>query len=335
MKYVLYTLLFMVGVIFPALFLAAYSINSEDAERYFSVTDGLGSSAIQCQSQHPDSEIEKWHQKNAPWIPLEPGTRIGPNDRIKTGEKSYLDIMKEGRIALRIKRNTLVGFMEKDLESNESHVFLSYGRITCRVEKKEDKILRVATPTTVATIRGTTFTVEHVQRDEETTVEVLTGAVEVQDKNNPDSNVLVKEGDDVKVSVFTGQLKTHKMAMNEQQKIQTDLKELKIKTEGLDRVSQALSMDVFSPIMFRVISRIAKNEMRTFAKEIKYIGRYRRSGKLPDSLRIVDLEEGDYQDPWENEYFYKRISSTKAVIISLGPDKKLHTGDDITISIVL
>jgi hypothetical protein len=56
---------------------------------------------------------------------------------------------------------------------------------------------------------------------------------------------------------------------------------------------------------------------------------------VPEKLRSIELEDGDYKDPWNTDYFYERIGPKEAVLISAGPDKILHTSDDIFMSINL
>ncbi|MBN2126037.1 MAG: hypothetical protein JW821_17190 [Deltaproteobacteria bacterium] len=86
-------------------------------------------------------------------------------------------------------------------------------------------------------------------------------------------------------------------------------------------------LDVFSPILNGIVTRITETEMRTFVKEVKHVARRRRH--LPAALKETQLEEGDHEDPWNTVYYYEKLGPRKAVLISAGPDRELHTKDDI------
>ena len=126
-----------------------------------------------------------------------------------------------------------------------------------------------------------------------------------------------------------------KLSPSEQEDILEKKKELRIETPTSDRILKAMDLNLFSPILNKIMSRITESEMRTFAKEIKLQSRLRRGGKVPESLQFIELEEGDYQDPWKTDYYYEKIGPIRAIIISAGPDKTLHTRDDIIIPITL
>jgi len=79
----------------------------------------------------------------------------------------------------------------------------------------------------------------------------------------------------------------------------------------------------------RALTAISRYEMKVFTRAIRDFSRIKWNGNVPESLNDIELEAGDYFDPWDSEYFYEKKSVNSAVLISAGPDKLLHTRDDI------
>ena len=166
-------------------------------------------------------------------------------------------------------------------------------------------------------------------------MEVLEGVVDVKTTDEKTTGINVTEGKKIRVGPVIRHQIVENLSPSEQADILEKKQELRIETPNFDRILKAMDLNLFSPILNNIMSRIAENEMRTFVKEIKLQSRLRRSGKVPDSLRFIELEEGDYQDPWKTDYHYEKIGPTKAILISAGPDKTLYTRDDIIIPITL
>lgn len=102
------------------------------------------------------------------------GQLIAKNDLIKTENGTVTLQLKNGS-AIRLRQFTVVTF------SNLEEVSLPHGQILVSVKKLDNQSdFRINTPTAVAGVRGTMFTVTSV--DNGTEVSVLEGAVEVNQK---------------------------------------------------------------------------------------------------------------------------------------------------------
>ena len=99
------------------------------------VTDVSGSASVQYQINHPieaKGGVAATYQKKSQWIQLERGNKIGNDALVKTAASSYVEIMKNNEMALRITENTLV---KVDLAPTLKLVeaTLDFGKILCRI----------------------------------------------------------------------------------------------------------------------------------------------------------------------------------------------------------
>ena len=335
MKTFIYTIIFVAAVLLPALIITTNAIKKEPSGKDYIVTYASGNCAIQYNVQHHDSALRKWHQEKGAWIPLREGMKTGTGDRIRTEKDSFVEVMKEGHIAFWMKENSLVELEQKKKTEKYMEVGLNYGKVICRVISIEKERFRVRTPTAVAVVLGTTFSVEYFPNRRVTKVEVLEGVVDVKTTDEKTTGINITEGKKIRVGPVIGHQIVENLSPSEQEDILEKKKELRIETSNFNRILKAMDFNFFSPILNKIMSQITESEMRTFAKDIKLQSRLRRGGKVPDSLRFIELEAGDYQDPWKTDYYYKKIGPIRAILISAGPDKILHTRDDIIIPITL
>ena len=96
-----------------------------------------------------------------------------------------------------------------------------------------------------------------------------------------------------------------------------------------------MELIVESPLYRKALNIITNYEMKVFKRAIIYYARLCWYDIVPEKLQSIELEDGDYKDPWNTEYYYEKIGPQKAVLISAGPDRILHTNDDIFMSINL
>jgi hypothetical protein len=115
-------------------------------------------------------------------IPIEPKvTRIASDHTIETSKSSYADILLSDASIIRVYQNTklqIQSILSVNTGIDESKVILTTGKLFVKTEGKinKDRNIVVTTPTTVAGIRGTEFTIE--ESEDQSTVLVGEGAVE-------------------------------------------------------------------------------------------------------------------------------------------------------------
>jgi len=96
-----------------------------------------------------------------------------------------------------------------------------------------------------------------------------------------------------------------------------------------------MNLVIASPFYNKALKIITNYEMKIFKRAIIYHARLLWNNTVPSTLQSIELEDGDYADPWDTEYLYEKIEANKATLISAGPDKIYHTPDDIFMSINL
>ncbi len=113
--------------------------------------------------------------------------------RIKTGNDSYAQIEYSDHSMIKLAPNT-----EVVLEQN--NIYIKEGYSWFKVEKQKDGTLIVKTPTAIAGIRGTEFTME-VQKDGKTTCRMINGSIEISDAKEK-SKMILSSG--LEVTIRTG-----------------------------------------------------------------------------------------------------------------------------------
>lgn len=110
------------------------------------------------------------------------GASFKSGDKITTGPKSRVDIQLGDKSAIRITSNSSMEFsqlLKTQGGSNETKLFFTKGKLYVNVNKEnKNDSFTVSTPTLVAGVRGTAFTIE-IDKDEDATVKVVDGSVAV------------------------------------------------------------------------------------------------------------------------------------------------------------
>ncbi|MEW6666927.1 MAG: FecR family protein [Thermodesulfobacteriota bacterium] len=331
MKGFMYTLLFLLSVFVSFLMVSSYILSQETPGGDYVLTNTSGKATIQYQTVSEDKEFSKWRQQKADWIPTGAGMKTGSGDRIRTGAGSYADIMREGKVAIRLEENSLLEMAQQEGPDEVMELTLKQGKVSCRVkdEEKPDRKLRVRTETALVGVKGTVFSVGYNPKAQITDVQVLEGVVSVQRPWGPSVTREVGKDEKLMVGASSGRLIPQPLSREEREALLGMEKVAMIQKAGLDRVLNALDLDVFSPVLTKIICKITEAEMSTFEKALKDMGRIRLRGRIPASLRDAELEQGDYVDPWGSDYLYERIGERKAILISAGPDRVFHTRDDL------
>lgn len=102
------------------------------------------------------------------------GDLLLPNDQIATSENSSIDLLLPGGSVLRLKESS--SLLLSDL-SAQTNLNLQKGNLLMAVKKmKNNETLQITTPTVVAAVRGTSFSISNTSN----TIAVLTGKMFVQ-----------------------------------------------------------------------------------------------------------------------------------------------------------
>lgn len=130
--------------------------------------------------------IRKDEQGNIQEIPAKMGMFVYEDDSIRT-EKGKIDLQTKSGSAIRIKEMTYLSVKSLSNEAGgETNLEMENGNIIANIKKatsKED--FKVATPTAIAGVRGTTFTVEVDPFEKTSSVKVLEGKVAVKPRVIP------------------------------------------------------------------------------------------------------------------------------------------------------
>jgi len=331
-----------VFVILPAFFIVSNHLEKNFPGNDYIVTDITGQASVQYQIDHnlgAESQNKTAYRRKSKWIPLRRGMKIGTGASLKLDKRSSLDLMKNNEMALRLKESSLLKLEHKEPEAPYHKVTLAHGKVFCRVNGKQGakgkprgEKLRVITPRATAHVRGTSFSVDYQPGRNITKVEVLEGLVAVKSKKYLNMEFTVAEGKKIQIApnltapIFDILSPAARKELQEAHKLQ-------INPSVSDQWDQAVIYATATPLFKKAMIEITKYEMKVFIRAIRYFAPLRWNHKVPDSLKEVELDEGDYKDPWDNEYLYEKINSTKAILISAGSDKIFHTRDDIFTSI--
>jgi len=176
--------------------------------------------------------------------------------------------------------------------------------------------------------------VDYLPPKELTQVAVLDGAVYVKSNAKYAMDNRVYNGKKIQITPSA----RYPCLMSITSDIKKELEEtqlLKYKPTGKDRWDEMMDLVVASPFFNKALTIITNYEMKTFKRTIVYYARLCWDNTVPATLKAVELEQGDYKDPWDTDYFYEKLDKKGAVLISAGPDKLLHTQDDLFLAIDL
>jgi len=341
----LYTVFGMVFfVILPFALIASAHLKKQLPGKDCTVTNISGVAGVQYQVVHhleKKSKDATAYTRTSPWIPLKQGSQIAYGVLIKTGQKSFVDIMIKDIGAFRVNEKSLLKLERINKKPQIICLTLNDGKVLSRTIKKKSAKddnkscgYGVRTPTATISVQGTTFSVDYLPAKKLTQVAVTDGVVHIKSTGNSAFNSKVHKGKKMRIAPSI----PHPRLENITPGISRELlatQNLKIKETGTDRLNEMMDLVIASPFYNKALTIITRYEMKSFKRAIIYYARLVWGDTVPGTLQAVELEEGDYQDPWNTDYFYEKIEAKKAVLISAGPDKILHTKDDIFMSINL
>lgn len=290
---------------------------------------------------NPEASRSKVYRKKSKQIPLQKGMKIGNGATIRSEKSAGMDLKLNDEIALRLKENSQIKIGQLGKKKDMVELDLEHGAVLCRVVRKDksgkaakNDVLKIATPTATATVKGTTFSVDYTPGRKTTQVRVLDGTVNMKSLKNRKINVDVPGGKTLKVTASRYRSSLRDLSSTGVKEL-LETKELKLEKTLEDRWERSVALFTDSPLYKKILTEITKYEMKVFIRAIIHFAPLRWSNQVPSDLKKVELEDGDYQDPWDTDYFYDRVSAKRAVLISAGPDKIMHTSDDIFMSIQL
>ena len=331
-------------VVLPSFFIISSHLQKNFPGNDFIVADATGSVSVRYQIEHslkagPGENIR--YMKNSNWLPLRPGMHIGSGALIKVGKNSSADILRNDQMALRIMENSQVRLRYHKTGGQFTDAGLESGKVLCRVEKKkksssdgEIESLKVVTPQAAVFVRGTTFSVDFHPDKHRTQVEVLEGVVGVKSQKFRNREFKIPDGKSFQLFPHL-QLPIIDMLNAAAIEELSQAQGLKIAPKITDRWDDALLYVSGLPLYRKALTEITRYEMKVFIRAIKFFSPLRWNNAVPASIREVELEDGDYQDPWDTDYLYEKLSVKKAVLLSAGPDRVYHTADDILMPIVI
>lgn len=282
--------------------------------------------------------------KSSAWQPLHLGDIIGPGDVVRTEANSTVDLMPTEGMGVRVEPKSLVRIDRKKEPQPYMEVALNTGKVLLKVlssqlqgiKQGNNEVVKVKTPVATAGIRGTTFSVDYEPNTKFSTVAVADGTVNVRSVENPDAAVNVNADQKAKLARFTRFATPQPLDQLDREALAAAEK-LKLEFSAMENLLNAVNLKkaVFDPVFNRIVGMIAEYEMHVFAKAAISLSPLRWDGKAPPSLHAIPIQEGDYLDPWGVEYYYEAVGPKLAVMMSAGPDRILHTKDDIFLKIQL
>jgi hypothetical protein len=288
-----------------------------------------------------DNNDKLVYRRKSEWIPLNEGMKIGSGASLEIGKSGQADIQLDNQLVMRLKSNSRVN-LEKTGEEKESlRANLHRGRILCRVDpksgksgkKSEDK-LRVVTPAATARIVGTTFSISYDENLQIMHIDVLEGTVKMSSSAGEASEISITRGQAAEFAAFL-RVPTLNTIPDQVRDALGELDDLQMEATTLAEWDRIVQLVFDSPLYRRALTEITRYELKVFSRSILYLSPLRWDYEVPARLQAVELEDGDYKDPWDTPYHYEKLGPKKAVLISAGPDKILHTSDDVFRSIIL
>ena len=331
-------------VILPAFYIISNHLEKNFPGKEYVVANVSGTASVQYQIDHSlgaGSAEDIRYQKKSKWIPLRAGMNIGSGALIKTDRNSSADIIRNNHMALRIKESSQVRVQYFKTAGESTDASLESGKILCRVDKKKGspqnsaiESLKIVTPQATAVVRGTTFSVDYHPDNKTIQVEVLEGLVGVKSQKFLNMEFTVPDGKSLQLFPFQ-KLPIIASLNTAAIKALSEAQDLQLAPTISDRWDDTLLYISGLPLYKKALIEITRYEMKVFIRAIKYFSPLRWNHNVPSSIRKVELEEGDYQDPWDTAYLYEKLGAQKAVLISAGPDKIFHTSDDILMPVAI
>ena len=331
-------------VILPFFMIASAHIKKGLPGRDCTINNISGKVLAQYKIKYPfdvKSKNGKSYHRKSKWIPLRKGSSIGSGALIKTEEHAFIDLMVEGVAAFRINKNSLIKLEQIKRKHKNVNIALNSGELLCRItdtksaksQKGLDKFV-VTTPTATIRAKGTIFYAYYFPSKKITKVAVLDGAVNFEPNDNLSFGTRVYSGKQAQITPVNQHTQLENITPHIRDEL-LEAKRLKFKSSASDNWDEIMNLVIASPFYNKALKIITNYEMKIFKRAIIYHARLLWNNTVPSTLQAIELEDGDYADPWDTEYLYEKIEEKKAALISAGPDKIYHTPDDIFMSINL
>lgn len=142
-------------------------------------------------------------------------SEIKMNDIIKTGEKSHIAIQLGDGLVMKLSENT-TAVLSQLLNPGAKTINLKKGTIVSKAEKLlKDESFEIITPTAVAAVRGTTFSVSYDEKNKSVlNVAVSEGKVDVRNLKNEES-IIVPDEKSITIKDDTDELELRKITEKE------------------------------------------------------------------------------------------------------------------------
>ncbi|MCE9499099.1 MAG: FecR domain-containing protein [Leptospira sp.] len=161
--------------------------------------------------------------------PVKVETFFLPTDELRTGKASYADIQLMDGVIIRVKENSIISikkiFVDGSTKQIMASLSLDKGSLFSKISGKlgKNSLFKVATPTTVAAVRGTEFAVEENGKESETLVnDGSVSVTAVDDKGNPvGPEVVAEEGKKV-ITDANDKMRTTDLTEEEKKELRED-----------------------------------------------------------------------------------------------------------------
>lgn len=227
---------------------------------------------------------------------------IKKGDIIRT-KSGYMLVQIGDSILIRIQPNTIIG-ISKLFEGSETSISLNNGQLVTHVKKLgKDTSFKIKTPTTVASVRGTQYSVSYYKN--RSVLAVKEGRVQLDTRvNNTDKQIMVETGNTMVIN------RGKSRSINE-----FELLEI----EKLSHVPLSSKSSLEGDDVYREIAKTAEEKEQAINKEILAKG-----GPIPRTLDEMLIKFGyiNRVTLYNNKYY-------AGVILSRGRDVKIMTLDGI------
>ena len=323
--------------------IASAHISKSLPEKVYTVTGIIGrafvSYTVAYGSMTPQNKHALSYTRQSAWLPLRVGMQIGRLATIKTDAGATVDIMKAGLFSIRLEENTQISMSGDSVEDSRHLIENRIGKVICKVLPEKDRSNKekivVKTEDAAIVVQGTVFSVDYQPEGRATDICVLKGAIGITPQNEHSaltytaaSGEKVCYKDDCLFPAIKKLSAKEKSALENVQALKTDYSQA-------EQWEKYMTLVTNSPLYRKALKIITDYEIKIFKRAIIYKARLLWNNTVPEKLTAIELEDGDYADPWGTNYYYEKLSKKDAVIISAGEDKILHSNDDIFVAIRL
>ena len=227
------------------------------------------------------------------------GLILETGDIIRTGNRSRVEIRYENRTNIQISENTVITIGNENIPASSEITIIS-GRVRA-VFGRGSQGGRVYTPTTVAAVRGTDFTVNVNNGD--SVIVLSKGGLDV---NNPYSQVALNAGDNVRANVG-GEVESTGRSNRDVNRNMDDLL-----VSDLNKALEAFTIYVGD---FEQSARVQNTDMRRYSNQIRSAS---SAEELRDTEKSIEAAEGSIID---NLFLTQATTRSLQVILENIPDK--------------